>query len=101
MNFESNKSLNLTANTDENTQVLVFFEVSLFVMLEIIGNGLLYCIIVYETCEIQSLKQMINNRLLSSICGMTIPFNTLIMPVFFYSIVIEPVGKFEHLIFID
>ena len=52
----------------------------LFLIVETIGNFLLYCMIIYEKYGMDSQKRTVTNQLLSSICGCRILCNFIIIP---------------------
>ena len=48
------------------------FVVIMLVLVEIVGNFLLFCVMTYEKFGMDSQKRSVTNQLLSSICGMII-----------------------------
>jgi hypothetical protein len=52
----------------------------LFLIIETIGNFLLYCMIIYEKYGMDSQKRTVTNQLLSSICGSRILYNFITVP---------------------
>ena len=55
--------------------------VTMFVIFEIIGNFLLFCMIIYEKYGMDSQKRTVTNQLLSSICGSRILSNVIAVPI--------------------
>ena len=54
---------------------------TMFVIFEIIGNFLLFCMIIYEKYGMDSQKRTITNQLLSSICGSRMLSNFIVLPI--------------------
>ena len=50
----------------------------MFVLIQTLGNFLLFCMIVYEKFGMDSKKRTLTNQLLSSICGHQIAYNCII-----------------------
>ena len=69
------------------------FYASLFLILETLGNFLLFCMIIYEKYGMDSQKRTITNQLLSSICWSAIVFNLLFMPIIMSARIFGPPGK--------
>jgi hypothetical protein len=63
------------------TETIVFYIVFL-VMLETVGNFLLYCIIVYEKYGMDTQKRTLTNQLLSMMILVQIFCNIFIMPIY-------------------
>ena len=59
-------------------QMLVFVVVT-FLLVETVGNFLLFCMIIYEKYGMDSQKRTVTNQLLSSICVNVIGFNCVFM----------------------
>ena len=62
-------------------ETIVFYIVFL-VMLETVGNFLLYCIIVYEKYGMDTQKRTLTNQLLSRMILVQIFFNIFIIPIY-------------------
>ena len=62
-------------------ETIVFYIVFL-VMLETVGNFLLYCIIVYEKYGMDTQKRTLTNQLLSMMILVQIFFNIFIIPIY-------------------
>ena len=58
---------------------IMIFMIFLYILLETVGNFLLFCIIMYEKFGMDPQKRTITNRLLSSICAMEIVFNVVVV----------------------
>ena len=92
--FENN-----TANTAENNAIFLrdpFVAACytfLFILTEIVGNFLLFCLILFEKYGMDPQKRTTNNILFSSICGMMILFNLISLPIPVVREVWGPVGK--------
>ena len=63
------------------SETIVFYVVFL-VMLETVGNFLLYCIIVYEKYGMDTQKRTLTNQLLSRMILVQIFFNIFIIPIY-------------------
>ena len=70
----------------------VFFGILLLIM-EILGNYLLFCMIWYEKFGMDSKKRTITNQLLSKMIFAQIFFNIFFMPLFFGALLI-PISKY-------
>ena len=55
------------------------FVVTMLILVETVGNFLLFCVITYEKFGMDSQKRSVTNQLISSICGMIILAN-LVLP---------------------
>ena len=64
----------------------------MFVLIETLGNFLLFCMIVYEKFGMDSKKRTLTNQLLSSICWHQIAYNCIIT-TFHTIIVFGPKSK--------
>ena len=71
--------------------ITVFFGI-LLLMMETIGNYLLFCMVWYETFGMDSKKRTITNQLLSRMIFALIFFNIFFMPLFFAAVWI-PLSK--------
>ena len=67
----------------------VFFGI-LFLILETLGNYLLFCMIWYEKFGMDSKKRTITNQLLTKMLYAQILFNIFFMPLYFIGILIPP-----------
>ena len=54
---------------------MLVFAIIIYLLVEIVGNFLSFCMIIYEKFGSDSQKRTATNQLLSSICGMFIVFN--------------------------
>ena len=90
---------NFTANQDYMSEydpsvpIQVFYAL-LFVILETVGNFLLFCMIVYEKYGMDAQKRTVTNQLLSSICWCVILYNIFSMPFITIARIFGPTSKF-------
>ena len=76
--------------------LIVFFGV-LLLILETLGNYLLFCMIWYEKFGMDSKKRTITNQLLTRMLYAQILFNIFFMPLYFVGILIPPSEYFKEL----
>ena len=69
--------------------------IMMFLILESVGNFLLFCMISYEKYGMDSQKRTVTNRLLSNICFCVILYNILIMPTVLIHRVFGPQGNHQ------
>ena len=74
----------------------VFFGI-LLLILETLGNYLLFCMVWYEKNGMDSKKRTITNQLLSRMVLALILFNISFMPLYFVGILIPPSEYFKEL----
>ena len=74
----------------------VFFGV-LLIILETLGNYLLFCMVWYEKFGMDSKKRTITNQLLTRMLLAHILFNIFFMPLYFVGILIPPSEYFKEL----
>ena len=72
---------NDTIQEFQKDPILVGFQLTLWVILELLGNLLLFAMIFYEKFGMDSQKRTISNQLLSSICAVLILFNIAVLPL--------------------
>ena len=72
---------------------LIAVYVVLIIILETLGNFLLFCLILYEKYGMDSRKRTVTNQLLSSMCVAQILCNIFIMPLFTLTMIIGPQSK--------
>ena len=65
----------------------------MFLILESVGNFLLFCMITYEKYGMDSQKRTVTNQLLSNLCFCVILYNILIMPTVLIHRVFGPQGN--------
>ena len=53
----------------------------LFLLLETLGNFLLYCLVIYEKYGMDAQKRTVTNQLLSKVCIVTLFYNIIAMPL--------------------
>ena len=63
------------------------------IMIEIIGNGLLALMIIYERFVEDPQKRTVNNQLISHLCGWLIINNIIGAPIVMYGIRASDIGK--------
>ena len=61
------------------------FHGTLFLILETVGNFLLFCMVIHEKCGMDWQKRTVTNQLLSSVCISCIFHNIFFMPIFMVS----------------
>ena len=77
---------------------LIVLCIVLLIMLETLGNFLLFCLVWYEKYGMDAQKRTVTNQLLSSMCIAQILFNILLMPfVTFFIIMGPPDSKYLNL----
>ena len=69
----------------------------LFLIMETLGNYLLFCMVWYETFGMDSKKRTITNQLLTNMVLAIILFNIFFMPLYFVGILIPPSEYFKEL----
>ena len=74
----------------------VFFSV-LLLILETLGNFLIFCMVWYEKFGMDSKKRTITNQLLTRMLLTHILFNIFFMPLYFVGILIPPSEYFKEL----
>ena len=74
----------------------VFFGI-LLLILETLGNYLLFCMVWYEKFGMDSKKRTITNQLLTRMLYAQILFNIFFMPLYFVGILIPPSEYFKEL----
>ena len=72
---------------------LIAFYIALLIMLEILGNFLLFSLILYEKYGMDAQKRTVTNQLLSSMCFAQILCNIFIMPIFTFTMITGPQSK--------
>ena len=73
--------------------LIVLYIVSL-IMLETLGNLLLFCMIWYEKYGMDSKKRTISNQLMSRMIMVLILFNIIMMPIILLGLIFGPVSKY-------
>ena len=84
MNFHANETFTLESpcnisKYDPSSEMKAFYAV-MFTILEIMGNFLLFSMIIYEKYGMDSQKRNVANQLLSSICFSRIVHNIIVIP---------------------
>ena len=69
---------------------LIALCIVLLIMLETLGNFLLFCLVWYEKYGMDAQKRTVTNQLLSSVCIAQILFNILLMPFVTFFIITGP-----------
>ena len=64
----------------QNRPIFIGLGITLFILIEVIGNGSLLTMIIYEKCGMDNKKRTANNQLLSSLCKASIFCNVSIYP---------------------
>ena len=76
--------------------ITIFFGILLLIM-ETLGNFLLFCMVWYEKFGMDSKKRTITNQLLTRMVLALILFNLFFMPLYFVGILIPPSEYFKEL----
>ena len=101
MNFHTNETFTLESpfnisKYDPSLGMKSFYAV-MFIILETMGNFLLFCMIIYEKYGMDSQKRNVANQLLSSICFSRIIHNIIVIPFFTMErIFLYHLSKNEH-----
>ena len=64
----------------QDRPIFIWLGITLFILIEVIGNGSLLTMIIYEKCGMDNKKRTANNQLLSSLCKASIFCNVSIYP---------------------
>ena len=72
---------------------MIALYVTMFLMLESLGNFLLMCLIIHEKYGMDPQKRTVTNQLLSNMNLMLIWFNIIILPIFMIHIIFGPQSK--------
>ena len=64
----------------QDRPIFIGLGITLFILIEVIGNGSLLTMIIYEKCGMDNKKRTANNQLLSSLCKASIFCNVSIYP---------------------
>ena len=64
----------------QDRPIFIVIGITLFVLIEVIGNGSLLTMIIYEKHGMDIKKRTVNNQLLSSLCKGSVFCNVLIYP---------------------
>ena len=73
---------------------MIAFYATFFLIIETLGNFLLYCMIIYEKYGMDPQKRTVTNMLLSNMIRFQILFNIIIMPIFTFHCIFGPQSKF-------
>ena len=73
--------------------LITLYIVSL-IMLETLGNFLLFCMIWYEKYGMDSKKRTISNQLMSRMLMVLILFNVIMMPMILLGLIFGPLSKY-------
>ena len=84
-----------SANFIQPNTVMIAFYATFFLMLETLGNFLLYCIIIYEKYGMDPQKRTVTNMLMSNMIIIQMLFNFLIMPVITFHRIFGPLSKYH------
>ena len=101
MSFHANETFTLDSacnisKYDPSSKMKAFYAI-MFTILEIMGNFLLVCMIIYEKYGMDSQKRNVANQLLSSICFSRIIHNIIVIPFFTMErIFLYHLGKNAH-----
>ena len=75
-----NRMLKLEDGFFQDRPIFIWLGITLFILIEVIGNGSLMTMIIYEKCGMDNKKRTANNQLLSSLCKASIFCNVSIYP---------------------
>ena len=76
--------------------LIISYIVSL-IMLETLGNFLLFCMIWYEKYGMDSKKRTISNQLMSRMLMVVILFNIIMMPMILLGLIFGPLSKYFNI----
>ena len=76
--------------------LIVLYIVSL-IMLETLGNFLMFCMIWYEKYGMDSKKRTISNQLMSRMLMVVILFNIIMMPMILLGLIFGPLSKYVNI----
>ena len=76
--------------------LIILFIVSL-IMLETLGNFLLFCMVWYEKYGMDSKKRTISNQLMSRMLMVVILFNIIMMPMILLGLIFGPLSKYFNI----
>ena len=75
-----NRMLKLEDGFFQDRPIFIWLGITLFILIEVIGNGSLLTMIIYEKYGMDIKKRTVNNQLLSSLCKGSVFCNVLIYP---------------------
>ena len=90
--LNSSDAENSTLEYNPSVQMQALY-IMMFLILESVGNFLLFCMITYEKYGMDSQKRTVTNQLLSNLCFCVILYNILIMPTVLIHRVFGPQGN--------
>ena len=96
--LNSSDAENSTLEYNPSVQMQALY-IMMFLILESVGNLLLFCMITYEKYGMDSQKRTVTNQLLSNLCFCVILYNILIMPTVLIHRVFGPQGN-NHTLYI-
>ena len=79
--FENFSIRNNSGQFIQSNAAMIAFYATFFLMIEILGNFLLCCMIIYEKYGMDPQKRTVTNMLLSNMIRFQILFNIIIMPI--------------------
>ena len=91
--FETFSVKNNSAQFFQPNAVIIVFYATFFLIIETLGNCLLYCLIIHEKYGMDSQKRTATNMLLSNMITIQILFNIIIMPIFTFNRIFGPQSK--------
>ena len=92
VNFSIKKN---SAQFIQPNAVMIALYATFFLMLETLGNFLLYCIIIYEKYGMDPQKRTVTNMLMSNMIIIQMLFNLLIMPIITFHRIFGPLSKYH------
>ena len=92
--LNSSDAENSTLEYNPSVQMQALY-IMMFLILESVGNFLLFCMITYEKYGMDSQKRTVTNQLLSNLCFCVILYNVFIMPTVLIHRVFGPQGNHQ------
>ena len=93
--FETFSVKNNSAQFIQPNAVMIALYATFFLMLETLGNFLLYCIIIYEKYGMDPQKRTVTNMLMSNMIIIQMLFNLLIKPIITFHRIFGPLSKYH------
>ena len=86
---------NNSAQFIQPNALMIAFYATFLLIIETLGNFLLYCMIIHEKYSMDPQKRTATNILLSNMITIQILFNILIMPIFTFNCIFGPQSKYH------
>ena len=93
--FENFSLRNNSGQFIQPNAAMIAFYATFFLMIEILGNFLLCCMIIYEKYGMDPQKRTVTNMLMSNMIIIQMLFNLLIMPIITFHRIFGPLSKYH------